>query len=94
MSYAKQFSPKALYASVVEGYYSETVYNPVKNMLTTTSRFPIEPSLLPGAISSSTGVTESLTCADQNPAYRCVSNMDCPGPHSNCGRCLNHQCQK
>ena len=94
MSYSKPSSAKALYASVVEGFYSETVYNPAKNMLTTTSTFPIQASLLPGAIASSTGVTESLTCADQNPAYRCVSKMDCPGPHSSCGNCVNHQCRK
>lgn len=96
MSYssANEASPKSYYKAVLDGFYTETVFNPVKNEMISTSYLPIQSNLMPAAISASTGMTESLTCADQNPDYRCVTNMDCPGSNSNCGRCLNHQCRK
>jgi hypothetical protein len=96
MSYSTsiQTPAKAYYAAVVDGFYTQTVFNPAKNQLVSVSNFPIQASLLAGAEASGMAVTETLTCASQNPAYRCVSPMDCPGPNSSCGRCVNHQCQK
>lgn len=94
MSYATLLpaSAKPYYASVVDGFYNTTVYNPSTNMMTTVSSLPIKPSLIPAANAQGMTVTESLTCESQNKAYRCQSPMDCPGKGSKCPNCVQHKC--
>lgn len=95
MSYSLpiQASSKGLYAMVVNGFYTQSAFNPVTNQMTNVSTFPLQMSLIPAAASRGTTVAESLTCMSQNPAFNCTNNNDCPGPQSSCGRCIQRKCQ-
>lgn len=94
MSYATPLRApaKPFYTSVIDGFYNTTVYNPATNAMATVSQMPIKPSLIPAANLQGATVTESLTCASQNPSYRCQSPMDCPGQGSKCPNCVQHKC--
>ena len=85
-------SSKALYASVLSGFYTDSVFNPVSNTMTNVSTFPIQTSMIPNAISKSNTFNESLTCASQNPAFNCSTTNDCPGPQSKCAKCSQNKC--
>jgi hypothetical protein len=94
MSYAMpvEASSKALYASVLSGFYTDSVFNPVSNTMTNVSTFPIQTSMIPNAISKSNTFNESLTCASQNPSFNCSTANDCPGPQSKCAKCSQNKC--
>lgn len=96
MSYAQpiEAASKAIYASVVNGFYTDAVYNPATNTMTSVSYYPIQPAKLTEATAASNKFTESLTCASQNPSFNCSSNNDCPGLKSTCGHCTQSKCVK
>lgn len=96
MSYSTSINtpPSAFYATVVDDFYKMGGYNPATNAMAYRSTFPIQSRYIPGAMSQSYSLPESLTCQSQNPDYRCFSNSDCPGPKSQCGSCVNHVCKK
>lgn len=94
MSYAmpSEATNKALYASVVNGFYTDSVYNPVSNTMTNVSYFPLVPSAVVEANNNANSKAESLTCASMNPAYKCSGPNDCPGPQSKCAMCRQNRC--
>jgi hypothetical protein len=94
MSYAMpiEATNKALYATVVNGFYTDSVYNPVSNTMTNVSYFPLVPSAVVEASNTANTLSESLTCASKNPAYKCMGPNDCPGPKSKCALCRENRC--
>lgn len=96
MSYANpvEASSKLIYASVLNGFYTDAVFNPATNTMTSVSTFPIEASMMSSAIADGMNFAESLTCATQNPAFNCSSNFDCPGRMSQCGQCIQNKCRQ
>jgi hypothetical protein len=96
MSYAVpvEASSKALYATVLNNFYTDSVFNPATNTMTSVSYFPLVPSQMADAQASSNKFTEALVCASQNPAFNCTSNTDCPGLKSSCGHCSQNKCVK
>ena len=80
MSYAMpvEASSKALYASVLSGFYTDSVFNPVSNTMTNVSTFPIQTSMIPNAISKSNTFNESLTCASQTRPLTAAPPMTAP----------------
>ncbi len=96
MSYALpvEASNKALYATVVSNFYTDSVYNPSTGTMTNVSYYPLQPSMVVEASAKGNKFTESLTCLSQNSAYNCTDNRDCPGPQSSCGMCRKNKCVK